>query len=391
MASGIPTLCGIGPVFLDDAAYGTENDVTTGYDIVDYLSIRRLKTTSTGAVGHTSTAQGLTTMTKNYRWFVIHFRIEGTLNASQRIRILRSSAGATDVQIDRVSNSTFRLRVSNSGTTGSGTFNTSQDYTLVLEYVINGANWDMLCYMDGTLDLTAASEEANDPTAAILLNCDALQSGQTYYVWQAASRETDSDSGTDVPSGVVTAEQYEIAGNGTSDTLQKQATACGSSADGSFTEWDDWDADGTQDGNTTANKACSGHPLGGQSGTEISTLTAVNIADAENACAIVTGYVRAEVGAKVHTSYTRIADGSGNSAEVTNTNINSTTYGRRRSVFITNAAGLAWNQTRLDALRAGVRTVNTNTDAAFWTALGVEIITMEDAAAAALEVHVSSL
>ena len=159
---------------------------------------------------------------------------------------------------------------------------------------------------------------------------------------------------------------YPGGNDGGSGQNQYSDTACSAADDnGDYTEWDDW-ASGSADDATSFN--CG---PGGTAEREISTL--VNVTVANVASIYVRARMRASLATKTVQTFTIERDGSGNEQEKANDNVTSDNWRTRVGhYFDTDPNGDPWNQTRLDALRLGVRTLDTNGANDQWTAIFAE-------------------
>ena len=333
----------------------------------------RWKATGDGTVDLVNGQGHAPGFTKTWRFLVQRdFRVSGTLTAGQKIAFL--AYGSNDLlRVSRVSDSTWNIELydfvtSSVVATGTTALNTDQDYNI--RVVTNGSVVKVLVgsteeiNVSQTCTMQAGIQIRNGFTS----HGGGLATGQSMLWGVATMWEGDAES--DRPGTACNKYMLPVNVNASSALFGNQ-TVCLGGGEGSYAEWDDWNAGGTADDATTYNCA-----RGGDGGVETSETDTVTVAFQDSAGVSVVVRVRAAVGSKTINSYMRIGDGT-YSAEVQNANIASAIFILRAAAFAVAPDTGAWDQTDIGNLRAGVRTVNTNNDTSHWTALGVQVWTID--------------
>ncbi len=370
-------LIGMGPAINDITQYAHTDVDRSGLSVVAAPAppqgTYRLKMTGDGTQSSVITYLSDTFTPDNYVAACLAFRLTGTLGSGDTETF--AGGGTTGASSWRwrwdYSSSTDKYTISVAY--GAAARVTSGELTTGIDYEIRSV-WDgtnVELWIDGVSQGTGAETNMPDNRAVSFgALITGMAVGQDHYMSNFGM--WDYPNVSDRPASAV--KQYRLDPNDDYDsTLFGNQVTCLGGGDATFADWDDYAGGGANDGNTTF--VCA---RGGDGGVELSELSTATVADVGNMMAIVRMQPKAVLGSKTFTSWLQIHDGA-NSQELQNANIGTTTYTRPQSaVFATNPNSGVWTQPGVNGLKAGVRTVNTNDDSAYFTALGVEVISVGD-------------
>lgn len=373
----------MGPAIKDVLAYAFSarvgfsiGDVGDGFPAPSQGNYR-VKATGTSPAEVFVSPRGANAFTHTYRWIVIReFRLDGTLNPGQSVCFAQLSSTIRFLLYwDYNDASSYKVRLYDGGGAATVGISASSYSSDVAEDISIRAQTDgsrIKIWINGVLEIDEAFafDFAN---GGIKLINDTLAANQDMY-WDNMSG-WDSDSEAD-RCGVDSKNWYlPIAGDGTSDTYGDESTC--DSADGIWTKWDDWNGEGTADDGATLN--CGYFENAGQ---EMSVLTNVTITDPANAGLMVRPRGAATAASKTVATWTRIEhedDIVNDFLEIENSNLTATSYVDFAVGFDAPPDGGAdWSQDDFDSLRIGIRTVDTNGASDLWTAIGPEVISIDD-------------
>lgn len=217
-------------------------------------------------------------------------------------------------------------------------------------------------WVDGVLE-GEGTQTVGLPHGGIILRAGPGMGTNNFMRYRAGGLRA-SDDANDRPDvgSIVFGAKYPSGDDGGAGQNQYSDEACLTDDAGTSSKWADWNG-GSADDVTSLN---CGEVASAER--EISTLTNVTVSN------VVSTYyrmrARANVDAKTVATWTIERDGSANETERSNVDLLSNTWRTRvMGVFDRQPDGSVWDQTALDDVRLGVRTIGTNGASDQWTAI----------------------
>ncbi len=341
-------------LYLRASGTGVSFPTTTDDSVAPPQTDRWLKVIDT-ADANNDVGEGETIPVTSIHWVGVRaYRFRGSLTSGQVVLLLRVFS-SVDVVLglaivyETASTFKWRLLKTTSDTeiaTGSGVYNNNTTYSLRMEQSLAGR---VKLWVDSALEIDAAQTGRFNRNSIRFQ--PTLSSGQQHY-FSGIIAATGGSNASRIDHKDIEVHTVVEDGDWATEQDYGDETVC-DSADGVA-------ADVALDGSDSVNTSIFWCRLGAHAGEQMVEGTAVTIGAGKDIVAVAGyGSHKAFASAKTVEVYHRLHDGT-DVTEYELRNISATTFGMRGSIFTDAPDGNPWEQADVNAIKFGIRTVDTN-------------------------------